>query len=130
MWRHVHTMWTFTYTEQVYTLMENVFLNPGRLVYLFSRGETQFMIFTWKDRTWVENFISLKYDVDRTILEVQEEKLEGTCTYWSKITEQIFTWWQCEPWNSAIKNYETVQRRNWNVCMAEYTRSVLETSRK
>lgn len=65
-------------------------LNPGSVgVPLFSKGETQFMILHGNDGKWVEEFIGLKYDVDRVILDMHEEKLDEHAPCWSKITEHI-----------------------------------------
>ena len=69
---------------------EKCVLNPGSVgVPLFSKGETQFMILHGNDGKWVEEFISLIYDVDRVILDMHEEKLDEHAPYWSKITEHI-----------------------------------------
>jgi putative phosphoesterase len=65
-------------------------LNPGAVgIPLFSEGKTQFMILHSMDGQWLEEFISLRYDVDRVIKDMQAENLKVHAPYWSLITEHI-----------------------------------------
>ena len=69
---------------------EKCVLNPGAVgVPLFSEGKTQFLILHGSDGKWSEEFISLKYYVDRVIREMYEAKLDECAPYWSLITEHI-----------------------------------------
>lgn len=65
-------------------------LNPGSVgVPFLSDGKAQFLILHGKDGCWREEFISLKYDVERVILDMREAKLYEHAPYWSQITEHI-----------------------------------------
>jgi predicted phosphodiesterase len=63
-------------------------LNPGAVgMPLFSDGKTQFLLLHENDGMWSEEFISLKYDVDRVIQEMYDVNLDEHAPYWSLITE-------------------------------------------
>ncbi len=65
-------------------------LNPGSVgVPFLSEGKTQFLILHGTDWCWREEFISLQYDVERVILDLQEAKLHEHAPYWSRVTENI-----------------------------------------
>ena len=65
-------------------------LNPGAVgMPLLSEGKTQFLILRGNNGVWTEEFISLKYDVDRVIKDMHEVKLNEHAPYWSLITEHI-----------------------------------------
>ncbi|ADL49940.1 metallophosphoesterase family protein [Clostridium cellulovorans] len=69
---------------------EKCILNPGSVgVPLFSEGNTQFLILHGNDGVWLEEFISLEYDVLRVIRDMHEAKLYEHAPYWSMITETI-----------------------------------------
>jgi putative phosphoesterase len=69
---------------------EKMVLNPGSVgVPLFSGGRTQFLILHGENGEWAEEFISLEYDVDRVIKDIQEAKLPEHAPYWSRITRNI-----------------------------------------
>lgn len=69
---------------------EKSVLNPGSVgLPLFSEGKTQFLILHGTDRIWLEEFISLEYDVDRVIRDMHEVKLHEHAPYWSMLTENI-----------------------------------------
>lgn len=80
---HTHIQMKFAHNEKCV-------LNPGAVgVPLNSDGKTQFMILHGNDGLWSEEFVSLTYDVDRVIREMQEVKLFEHAPYWSKITEHL-----------------------------------------
>jgi predicted phosphodiesterase len=65
-------------------------LNPGSVgIPMGSEGKTQFMILHNEDGQWLEEFISLDYDVERVISDMQTAKLHIHAPYWSLITEHI-----------------------------------------
>jgi len=65
-------------------------LNAGSVgIPLFSAGKTQFMILHGAGGIWSEEFISLEYDFERVIKEIQEVKLDQYAPYWSLITKEI-----------------------------------------
>jgi predicted phosphodiesterase len=79
-----------THVQQKIVHNEKCVLNPGSVgMPLLSEGKTQFLILHGNDGMWSEEFISLGYDVDRVINEMQEVKLEEHAPYWSLITEYV-----------------------------------------
>ncbi len=79
-----------THIQRKFIHNEKCILNPGAVgVPLFSKGEAQFLILNGNKGKWVEEFISLKYDVDRVIRDMNEAKLYVHAPYWSRITEHI-----------------------------------------
>lgn len=79
-----------THVQQKIVHNEKCVLNPGAVgMPLFSEGKTQFLILHGNDGRWSEEFISLEYDVDRVIKDIQDVKLYEHAPYWSFITENI-----------------------------------------
>ncbi|MBQ6888881.1 MAG: metallophosphoesterase family protein [Lachnospiraceae bacterium] len=67
-----------------------VVLNPGSVgIPLSSEGKTQFLILESNDKTWNETFISLEYDVDKLISDMQKEKLHIHAPYWNYSTTRL-----------------------------------------
>jgi len=65
-------------------------LNPGAVgVPLFSEGKTQFLMLHGNGEGWSEEFISLEYDVDSVIRDMDEVKLDEHSHYWSVLTKNI-----------------------------------------
>lgn len=65
-------------------------LNPGSVgIPFLSDGRAQFMLLHGRDGQWLEEFVSLDYDRERVLKEMQEEKLYEHAFYWSLITEKI-----------------------------------------
>lgn len=65
-------------------------LNPGAVgMPLLSEGRTQFLILHGNDGIWSEEFISLKYDVDRVVKELYEVGLHEHAPYWSLISVYV-----------------------------------------
>lgn len=80
---HTHVQMKFVHNEKC-------ILNPGAVgVPLNSEGKPQFMILHGKDGMWSEEFISLSYDVDRVIQDMNEAKLYEHAPYWTKTTEYL-----------------------------------------
>lgn len=65
-------------------------LNPGSVgVPLESGGKTQFMLLKGENGQWREEFISLEYDVERVLAELEEEDLYAKAPGWCKITNKV-----------------------------------------
>lgn len=65
-------------------------LNPGSVgVPLNSGGKTQFLVLHGREGVWQEEFISLEYDTERAIRELQESGLDKRAPYWCRITENL-----------------------------------------
>ena len=65
-------------------------LNPGAVgVPLHSNGKTQFMILTQNNAEWTHEFISLDYEREPVIRELQESGLFAAAPYWSEVTKHL-----------------------------------------
>ncbi len=65
-------------------------LNPGSVgTPIGSGGKTQFLILHGDNGVWQEEFVSLEYDVDKAIRDMQEAGLYSYAPYWSKVTEHM-----------------------------------------
>lgn len=65
-------------------------VNPGAVgVPLRSDGHTQFMMLTGHDGKWETEFITLPYDRERAIREMDEEKLSEQAPGWYRITKDV-----------------------------------------
>lgn len=60
---------------------------------------------------WTEEFISLKYDVDKVTQDMYEERLNEHAPYWSKITEYDL--------RSGNKSHGIVLSRAMELCKKE-----------
>lgn len=79
-----------THRQQKIVHNEKCVLNPGSVgIPFFSEGRTQFLILHGNEDTWTEEFISLEYDRDKVIHDMQEANLFEHAPYWSLITENI-----------------------------------------
>ena len=81
-------------------------LNPGSVgVPMFSNGKTQFLILhgNTDTHTWVEEFVSLTYNVEQTIRELHLSGLDKYAPYWCKITENFLR-------NGLISHGEVLQK--------------------
>lgn len=56
---------------------------------LRSGGKTQFMILHREGDGWKPEFISLDYDRERVLRELQESGLNNAAPYWSKVTAHL-----------------------------------------
>lgn len=65
-------------------------VNPGAVgVPLKSGGKTQFMMLYDNAGIWESEFITLEYDVDRAIREMDEEKLSEQAPAWYRVTKAV-----------------------------------------
>lgn len=79
-----------THLQKKFTFNNKVVINPGSVgVPLLSQGKTQFMLLEDKDGTWSEEFISLPYDYEKVISELQESGLDIYAPYWCMVTKKL-----------------------------------------
>lgn len=80
-----------------HTHIQNKIENKGKIVLnagavgvpLHSNGKSQFMILHEEDKQWKEEFVSLEYDVENVIKELQISGLDKHAPYWYKVTENL-----------------------------------------
>ena len=76
--------------QSAYTRHGRRVVNPGAVgVPLRSGGLTQFMMLRSKDGQWSTEFISLPYDVERAIREMDAEKLNVQAPGWYRVTKEV-----------------------------------------
>ncbi len=69
---------------------KRVLLNPGSVgVPFHSAGKSQYLILHGSMEGWKEEFISLEYDIDMIIRDMQEEQLHIHAPYWSYFTKKL-----------------------------------------
>lgn len=79
-----------THTQRAYRYQGKTFMNPGSVgVPLCSCGKAQFMILHGTEKGWKEEFVSLKYDVEKTISDLRLSGLDLYAPYWYRITVQL-----------------------------------------
>ena len=67
-----------------------VIINPGAVgVPLHSKGKTQFMILTGENGDWKHEFITLSYNIEKTLKSMEEEKLFLKAPGWYEITRHL-----------------------------------------
>lgn len=87
-------------------------VNPGAVgAPLKSRGKTQFLILNGIKGEWEIEFISLDYDVSKTIEEMDEEKLFLQSSGWYRITKHLLL--------TGEVSHGTVARRAAALCREE-----------
>ncbi len=65
-------------------------LNPGSVgVSFLSGGKAQFMFLCEEEGRWQEEFVSLDYDREKVLCQMQEERLYEHAPCWARITERI-----------------------------------------
>ena len=73
-----------------YTRNGKTVINPGAVgVPLGSNGLAQFMMLTGMHGKWETEFISLRYDRESAIREMDEEKLSAQAPGWYRITKEV-----------------------------------------
>ncbi len=79
-----------THLQGVIMYADKVVLNPGAVgAALHSGGKAQFMILSQEKQEWNYDFISLDYDKEKVIKEIQESGLADIAPYWSQITKDL-----------------------------------------
>lgn len=76
--------------QSAYTRNGKRVINPGAVgVPLRSAGQAQFMMLYDKNGAWEPEFITLSYDRERAIAEMDEENLSAQAPGWYRATKQI-----------------------------------------
>lgn len=79
-----------THIQQAIEHEGKIVLNPGSVgTALHGAGRSQFMILRSKNKEWEHEFVSLDYDRERVIKDMQESGLVNLAPYWSKITMHL-----------------------------------------
>ena len=79
-------------------------INPGAVgVPLRSNGQTQFMMLTGTNGKWETEFVTMQYDRERAIREMDEEKLSEQAPGWYRITKEVLR-------NGTSGHMSTLQR--------------------
>lgn len=79
-----------THTQRIYHYHGKTFMNPGSVGVPFcSCGKSQFMILHGTENGWKEEFISLRYDVEKAISDLHLSGLDLYAPYWCRISEQL-----------------------------------------
>ena len=64
--------------------------NPGSVgIPLSSEGKTQFLILSSTETGWNEEFISLDYNVDKVIADMEKENLHIHAPFWNYSTQKL-----------------------------------------
>ena len=78
------------HTQTAYERNGRRVINPGAVgVPLESGGQTQFMMLYGEHGQWKPDFISLPYDREKAILEMDEEKLFEQAPCWYRLTREL-----------------------------------------
>lgn len=84
------TLCAHFHIQSQYTRHGKRIVNPGAVgVPLRSGGQTQFMMLTGSDGTWETEFISLPYDRDSVLREMDEENLAAQAPGWYRVTREV-----------------------------------------
>ncbi len=89
-----------------------VVLNPGAVgVPMHSNGKAQFMILHQNMEEWTYELISMDYDKEKVIEEMQESGLKKAAPYWMQVTKHLLL--------TGEVSHGTVQARAMNLCQKE-----------
>lgn len=73
-----------------YVRKGKIILNPGAIgVPLHSEGKAQFMILHGENGCWKHEFITLSYDIDKTLKSMDDENLYKIAPGWYEITKHL-----------------------------------------
>lgn len=87
---HGYILCGHTHIQGVIEHNGKIVLNPGAVgVSLHSGGRAQFMILHKDIQGWNHEFISLDYDQEKVIRELQESGLEDVAPHWSRVTKHL-----------------------------------------
>lgn len=69
---------------------DKIVLNAGSVgVPMYAPGKAQYLLLTDRDKSWDYNFVSVEYDVEKTLAELRESELWEKSPYWCRITEHL-----------------------------------------
>ncbi len=76
--------------QSEYSRNSKTVINPGAVgMPLKSGGKTQFMMLYDKDGAWEHEFLTLEYDVEEAIREMDEERLFEKAPAWYRVTKAV-----------------------------------------
>ena len=106
-------------------------INPGAVgVPLRSNGQTQFMMLEGISGKWETEFITLQYDRERAIREMDEEKLSEQAPGWYRITKEVLRHGQDTHLSTLMKAQELYEQHtginDWKNIPEEYWNMALE----
>lgn len=79
-----------THEQGIISHGDQVAFNPGSVgISLHSGGKAQFMLLHQKLQEWTYEMISLDYDKEQIIKEMQESGLEQVAPYWMQVTKHL-----------------------------------------
>ena len=79
-----------THRQNKTTCKNKVVLNPGSVgIPLGSDGKTQFLILSSTTNGWTEEFVSLDYNTDEVIADIEKENLHIHAPYWTYSTKRL-----------------------------------------
>jgi predicted phosphodiesterase len=108
-------------------------INPGSVgMPLRSGGKAQFMMLTDTDGKWEKEFVTLEYDVEAAIREMDEERLNEIAPGWYRVTKAVLRGQdlsQARALTRAYQLYEEVEgisdwrgipEKYWDMALQEY----------
>ena len=110
-----------------------IVINPGATgVPLRSGGKAQFMMLSGMDGKWEEEFVTLSYDADQAVREMEEEHLPELAPGWYRITKQVIRGGsvthltvlsravELYRQDTGIQNWKNVPEKYWNLALDEF----------
>ena len=107
-------------------------VNPGAVgVPLRSGGQTQFMMLTGSDGKWETEFISLPYDRDSVLREMDEENLAAQAPGWYRVTREVLRngtathlmtlrrAQELYEQHTGIRDWKNIPEAYWNLALTE-----------
>lgn len=113
---HRYILCGHTHMQYALTHQGKMLLNPGAVgVPLHSGGKTQFMILHKEGDGWKPEFISLDYDREKVLRELQESGLNNAAPYWSKVTAHLILTGEISHGTVLTKAMELCEK-DWVAC--------------
>ena len=118
--------------QSKYTRNGKLVINPGAVgVPLRSNGQAQFMMLEGISGKWETEFITLQYDRERAIQEMDEEKLSEQAPGWCRITKEVLRHGQdthlmtlmkaqeLYEQHTGINDWKNIPEEYWNMALKE-----------
>ena len=117
--------------QSKFTRNGKLVINPGAVgVPLRSNGQAQFMMLEGISGKWETEFITLQYDRERAIQEMDEEKLSEQAPGWCRITKEVLRHGQATHLMTLMKAQELYEQHtginDWKNIPEEYWNMALE----
>ena len=117
--------------QSKYTRNGKLVINPGAVgIPLRSNGQAQFMMLEGISGKWETEFITLQYDRERAIQEMDEEKLSEQAPGWCRITKEVLRHGQATHLMTLMKAQELYEQHmginDWKNIPEEYWNMALE----